>query len=70
MIIKGHKQRLTFVEINCHLNGECLSVNIIYKAEVIMNEQQMVYYGTSEGEFKFRYNNYTKSFRHQKYKND
>ena len=28
------------------------------------------YYGLCEGEFKFRYNNHTKSFRHQKHHNE
>lgn len=30
----------------------------------------MTYYGTSESEFKTRYNNHTKSFRNERYKND
>ena len=30
----------------------------------------MIYYGTSESKFKYRYNNHTKSFRHLNYKND
>lgn len=55
---------------NCPLNGECLVTNIIYEAEVTTSEKRMVYYGTSESEFKYRYNNHTKSFRHVKYKND
>ena len=46
---------------NCPLNGECLSTNIVYKAEIITKEKNMVYYGTSESEFKFQYNNHTKS---------
>ena len=29
-----------------------------------------VYYGACEGDFKMRFNNHTKSFRHRKYEND
>lgn len=55
---------------NCPMNGKCLSTSIVYKAEVTTNTGRLVYYGTSEGEFKTRYNNHTKSFRLRKYEND
>ena len=44
--------------------------NILYKAEVETENTKSTYYGTSEGKFKFRYNNHTKSFRLRKYEND
>lgn len=55
---------------NCPLKGECLTKCIVYKASVKTNENTSIYYGTSEGEFKTRFNNHTKSFKHSKYQND
>ena len=43
---------------------------IVYKAEVEANNNKLTYYGASEGEFKSRYNNHTKSFRSRRYEND
>ena len=43
---------------------------IYIKATVITESESLVYYGASEGDFKMRYNNHTKSFRHRKYEND
>ena len=50
---------------NCPLNGECLTQCLVYKATSTTSSNSFVYYGTSEGEFKSRYNNHTKSFRHR-----
>ena len=55
---------------NCPLNGKCQIKNIVYKASVTSDEDQKLYYGTSEGEFKSRFNNHTKSFRNRRYIND
>ena len=55
---------------NCPLNGECLATNVIYEAKLTTTDSTMLYYGTSENEFKYRYNNHTKSFRHVKYRNE
>ena len=55
---------------NCPLNGDCLAKSIIYKAEVCHENTTETYYGQCEGEFKLRYNNHTKSFRHSKYRNE
>ena len=49
---------------NCPLNGECLTQCLVYKATSTTSSNSFAYYGTSEGEFKSRYNNHTKSFRH------
>ena len=53
----------------CPMNGDCLATNIIYKAEVSYENSIGIYYGQCEGEFKSRYNNHTKSFRHVKHRN-
>ena len=55
---------------NCPMNGECLTKCIVYKASIKTSENTSVYYGASEGEFKTRFNNHTKSFKHSKYRND
>ena len=54
---------------NCPMNGECLTKCIVYKASIKTSENTSVYYGASEGEFKTRFNNHTKSFKHSKYRN-
>ena len=55
---------------DCPLNGNCLKKCFIYKAEVITDQSFKIYFGTSEGEFKSRYNNNTKSFHNKHYAND
>ena len=54
----------------CPMNGKCLTKCIVYKAEVETTNGTRTYFGASEGEFKMRYNNHTKSFRNRKYAND
>ena len=49
---------------NCTLNGECLTQCLVYKTTSTTSRNSFNYYGTSEGEFKSRYNNRTKSSRH------
>ena len=48
--------------------------NIIYiyisNVNLTREQTQKIYYGGTEGEFKYRYNNHTKSFRNEIYKND
>ena len=39
---------------------------MVYEAKITTNTTYKEYYGMSEGEFKSRYNNHTKSFRHIK----
>lgn len=55
---------------NCPLDGECLTSCIVYKAVITTENETLTYLGASEGEFKSRYNNHTKSFRNNKYKNE
>ena len=52
----------------CPLSGQCLAQNIVYKciASTSMNPDK-TYLGTTEGDFKKRYNNHTNSFRHKLY---
>ena len=54
----------------CPMEGKCLVKCIVYKAEVSTIKDNFVYFGASEGEFKTRYNNHTKSFRHRRYEHD
>ena len=35
------------------LDGKCLQSCIVYKADVIANKDSHIYYGASDGEFKF-----------------
>ena len=44
---------------NCPLNGEYLTQCLVYKATSTTSNNNFLYYGTSEGEFKTRYNNLT-----------
>ena len=54
---------------NCPLSGYCLTKSIIYKAEVIDEEEQTsTYIGLASNDFKERYNNHMNSFKHQKLK--
>jgi hypothetical protein len=55
---------------NCPLEGEFRVSNIIYKATIKSQHEQKIYYGLCEGEFKARYSNHLKSFKHEKYKSD
>ena len=54
----------------CPLEGKCLSESIIYRATVSTAEGEKDYIGCSEGKFKLRFNNHTKSFTHKTYRND
>ena len=49
---------------NCPLAGKCLVKCIVYKTEVTTSDKCKVFYGTSDGEFKTRFNNHTRSFTH------
>ena len=54
---------------SCPLDGKCLTKTIVCKAVASTITNSHTYYGSSE-DFKFPYNNHTKSFRHQHCKND
>ena len=53
------------------LNGQCLAQDIIYKCipSISINPDK-TYPGTAEGDFKIRYNNHKKLFRHKGYSNE
>ena len=55
---------------NCPLDGSCLKTCIVYRADVIKHNGTYIYYEASDGEFKFRYNNHTKSFRNRGYEHE
>ena len=50
--------------------GKYLAKCIVYKAEVTTTGKRKLCYGTSDGEFKTRFNNHTKSFRHKRNSTD
>ena len=55
---------------NCPLDGKGLIPNIIYEAQMMLNQlnyKQKVYTGTAETDFKHSFNNHTKSFSLQHY---
>ena len=54
---------------NCPLAGNCLKMCIVYRADVIKLNETHVYYGASDAEFKYWYNNHTNLFRNQDYEN-
>ena len=51
---------------SCPLAGKCSAKCIVYKAEVTNTNKRKLYNGTSDGEFKTRFNNFTRSFRHKR----
>ena len=82
-LIKGHNNKILNSEKHqqqkpcncrqkdqCPLKGECLATCVVYKAEVTHGCETEVYYGQCETEFKLRFNNHTKSFRHRKHSNE
>ena len=46
---------------NCPLADSCFKTCIIYRADVIKLNETHVYYGASDGEFKYRYNNHSRN---------
>ena len=52
---------------NCPLDGECLTPNIIYRADITTDNDHKYYYVTSEATFKHRHSNHTRDFKHVKY---
>ena len=52
---------------NCTLDDECLTPNIIYRADITTDNDHKFYYGTSETSFKKCHGNHTRDFEHAKY---
>ena len=60
---------------DCPLDGKCLSSKIVYSAEVTTETSPpippgKIYLGICDTEFKTRYKNHKKSFRHRRYEKD
>ena len=53
----------------CPLNGKCLTTCVVYKADVITDDNKRQYTGLTEGTFKLRYYNHQLSLRDRKYSN-
>ena len=83
-IIKSHNRNITKkenqaqearkcncrVKSSCPLGGNCLTNDVIYRADVNSNKGTASYIGLASGNFKTRYNNHTKSFRHKRYEKE
>ena len=54
----------------CPLNGECLTPCITYAATVTIGSTEKIYYGSTQGPFKTRFNRHNFSFRHRENKTD
>ena len=64
-IEESYKDRRIF------LDEKCLAPNIIYEAQFMLNQpKENIYIGTAKTNFKHRFNNHTKSFKLEHYKND
>ena len=78
--INAHNRKILFnkeeksgcncrIKQNCPLQNNCLTPNIIYRADVSndKDDEKKFYIGLTEPQFKDRYRNHTKSFKHAKY---
>ena len=52
---------------DCPLDGECLTSNIIYHADITTDNEHKFYYSTSATTFKKHNNNHTRDFKQVKY---
>ena len=52
---------------NYPLDGECLTPNIIYRADITIDNDNKFYYGTLETTFVKRHSHHTRDFKHVKY---
>ena len=52
---------------NCPLNGECVTSNIIYCANITATRKPKFYFGTSEITFKQRHSNHSHDIKYIKY---
>ena len=51
------------------MKGNCLEETVVYQAKIVNGDTTKVYTGSTEGQFKTRYNNHTHSFRDDKKRN-
>ena len=52
---------------SCPMAGKCSAKYIVCKAEVYSTTTRKLFYGTSDGGVKTRFNNHTRFFRHERY---
>ena len=82
-IIKAHNKRVSSKsheqtsscncrnKNECPMDGKCQITNAIYKCNVVSpSHPEKVYIGLAEGEWKKRYYNHTKSFKHKRYSHE
>ena len=50
---------------SCPIDGNCLQKSFVYQVQVDSANSRKYYLGTSEDEFRTRYNNHTMSFRNK-----
>ena len=58
---------------NCPLDGKCINPNIISEAKITSkqpNYKEKIHIGTTETDFKHKFNNQIKCFNLEKYEND
>ena len=80
--IKQHNRNILFSSPNskersynctnkdkCPLASSCLITCIVYRVDVIKQNETHIYYHISDVEFKYWYNNHKNSFRNQDYEN-
>ena len=79
-IISGHNKNLLYPNVtqyscNCriredlHLQNQCLTPNIIYRADVHCeaNKYYKFYFGVAQTPFKERFRNHNRNFNHKQY---
>ena len=54
---------------SCPLNGECLTLNVVYQETVASEKSHETYIGLTGDNFKNRYRNHTSSFRDKNKRN-
>ena len=57
---------------SCPLRGKCLVYAVVYKATVLSDDDgsKKSFIGLAGGDFKSKYNNHNRSFRHQNHENE
>ena len=57
---------------DCPLRGNCLETNVVYKTEVLADDNggKKIYVGMTANSFKQRYRNHQKSFNNEEYNNE
>lgn len=59
------------IKTTCPVPGECCQKTVVYRATLQHDTGSAAQYiGSTEGEFKRRYNNHKKSFKHEQYKSE